>query len=268
MKGGVGKTTLCIGIGEYFANYKDKKVLIIDVDPQFNATQSLTGVYNQVDDYLNDYLSNNKTIRKLFESTTSVYEKHEYAKPDDVIVKLTEHLDIICGNINLIFDDDTKDHSRTKRIRKFIKDNNLRDYYDFIFIDCPPTISFYTDAALMASDYYIIPNRIDRYSALGISSLQSVISRLKEEEELTIKLLGIVYTMVEENMTEKTKGIKEDFEAEEFVKDLYLFDSKTSYVRDLLVGLNENIASRYQKSKYDISQVCDEIMQRLEGIDN
>ncbi|SIS97962.1 ParA family protein [Salimicrobium salexigens] len=267
MKGGVGKTTLCIGAGEYLANYMEKKVLIIDVDPQFNATQSLTGVYNLVDAYLDDYLKNNKNIRKLFESTANIFEQPEYAKPEDVIVEFSDNLHMICGNINLIFDDDTKDHSRTKRIRKFIKDNNLKDYYDLIFIDCPPTISFYTDAALMASDFYIIPNRIDRYSSLGISSLQSVVHRLKGEEDLPIRLLGIVYTMVENRMTEKTLSIKRDFESEDFVRGLYIFNSNTSHVRDLLVGMNENIASKYQKSRHDIKEVCEEILERLEGFD-
>ncbi|PJN54333.1 hypothetical protein PAEVO_10540 [Paenibacillus sp. GM2FR] len=264
MKGGVGKTTLCIGTGEYLANFLNRKVLMIDVDPQFNATQSLMGAYDRVDEYLDTFLKKNMTIRKLFENTTSVYEPNEYAKAEDVIVKLDDNLDIICGNINLIFDDNSKDNSRTKRIRKFIRDNKLKEVYDFILIDCPPTISFYTDASLMASDYYIVPNRIDRYSSLGITSLQSVISRLVDEEELSIQLLGIVYTMVEDNMTQKTRELKESFECEESVKDLYIFESKTSFVRDLMVGYNENISSSYQKSKRDIEQVCLELIERVE----
>ena len=55
MKGGVGKTTLCIGIGEYLANYLNKKILFIDLDPQFNATQTLVNEFNLEDEYISNY---------------------------------------------------------------------------------------------------------------------------------------------------------------------------------------------------------------------
>ncbi len=82
MKGGVGKTTLCVGMGEYLANYLQKKILVIDIDPQFNATQSLMGHYSRVDEYLETIQPANKTIRKIFELPNSLMadEKKFYLK--------------------------------------------------------------------------------------------------------------------------------------------------------------------------------------------
>ena len=77
MKGGVGKSTLCIGIGEYLATYRKKKILFIDLDPQFNTTQSLINEFDLEDEYMNEYSSgdNNKTVMKLFQSQLTLAKK-------------------------------------------------------------------------------------------------------------------------------------------------------------------------------------------------
>ena len=222
MKGGVGKTTLCIGLGEYLAHYCDsgKKILFIDLDPQFNTTQSLMNLFEREDQYINEYIKNNQTINRIFDSPTRMTEKPEMPTPKDIIIELDEKMHIILGTIDLIFQDNMKSSSTTKRVKKFIDDNNLKDQYDYIFIDCPPTISLFTDAALMASDYYLIPNRIDRYSILGIKLLTQVIERLKHDEELSIESLGIVYTMLDGD-TKKTIDLKNTFEQTEIVQNIY-----------------------------------------------
>lgn len=263
MKGGVGKTTLCIGMGHYLATELNKKILFIDIDPQFNSTQSLLGEFDQVDLYL-DELRNTKTIRSIFKQSTDVYEEIPLPEKEEVIHQFNENIHMILGNINLIFDNSTSDNSRIKRIRKFVNHHNLRDEYDFIFIDCPPTISFYTDAALMASDYYIIPNRIDRYSTLGVTSLLSVTKRIISEEDLNLRPLGIIYTMLDETLTQKTAKIKDDFETEVKDNNLYIFKNNTTIVRDLMVGNSGNIASNYSKSKKDIKNICVEFLGRID----
>lgn len=263
MKGGVGKTTLCVGIGEYLANYLNKKILFIDVDPQFNTTQSLMDFFDQEDHYMNDY-RHNKNIRKLFQSISSISERPKLPDIEEVIVSFPDsNIDLIPGNIDLIFDDNQADNAKSRRIKKFIKEHNLKEKYDFILIDCPPTISFYTDAALNASDYYLVPNRIDRYSILGIKLLKQVIDRLAYDEELSIKPLGIVYTMVG-NQTQKVQRLKNTFEQSSIVKEIEIFNSKTSIVNDLLVGLQGNIASAYKKSREDIKKVAEELLERIQ----
>ena len=226
MKGGVGKTTLCIGIGEYLATYCKKKILFIDLDPQFNTTQSLINEFDLEDEYMNEYSSgdNNKTVMKLFQSQLTLAKKVDIPTPDDVLVKLNDNMDLLPGTINLILVESDKDGTKARKVKRFINENKLRDNYDFIFIDCPPTISVYTDAALIASDFYLVPNRIDRYSILGIKLLKQVIDRLDDNEHIGILPLGIVYTMIRD-LTQKTLMLKETFEKDDIVKKIGLFSS-------------------------------------------
>ena len=268
MKGGVGKTTLCIGIGEYLANYCNKKVLFIDLDPQFNTTQSLVNEFNLEDEYLSNYSegTNQKTVMRLFETQQTIAKRLDLPNPEDILVHLNDNMDLLPGTIDLILVETDKDGSKAKKVKKFILNNNLKDQYDFIFLDCPPTISVYTDAALIASDFYLVPIRIDRYSILGIKLLKQVIDRLDDNESIGIRPLGIVYTMVKD-LTHKTLQLKATFESTEIVQEIGLFENMTSNVNDLLVGLQGNIASKYKKSSEDISAICKEFLERIEKYD-
>ena len=268
MKGGVGKTTLCIGIGEYLANYCNKKVLFIDLDPQFNTTQSLVNEFNLEDEYLSNYSegTNQKTVMRLFETQQTIAKRLDLPNPEDILVHLNDNMDLLPGTIDLILVETDKDGSKAKKVKKFILNNNLKDQYDFIFLDCPPTISVYTDAALIASDFYLVPIRIDRYSILGIKLLKQVIDRLDDNESIGIRPLGIVYTMVKD-LTHKTLQLKATFESTEIVQKIGLFENMTSNVNDLLVGLQGNIASKYKKSREDISAICKEFLERIEKYD-
>jgi len=260
MKGGVGKTTLCVGIAEFMANYLGKKVLVIDVDPQFNATQSLLGHYGRVDEYLDQLQTNKVTIRRIFEVPTSIMDTAQAVSPSDVITKVSENLDVILGDINIIFDT-SQESVRIFKIKRFIDDNNLRDHYDYIFLDSPPTISIFTDASLVASDFYVVPVKIDHYSILGATSLVSVVRNVRHNHNPNIKHLGFVYTNTDEEMTLKTTKIKDNFE-EQFIA-FYFFENKLSYVRDLMVGQQGNIPSCYAKSRSDISAISTEFMLRV-----
>ncbi|HGM5293817.1 TPA: ParA family protein [Serratia marcescens] len=266
MKGGVGKTTLCVGMGEYLANYRQKKILVIDIDPQFNATQSLMGHYSRVDEYLEKIQPANKTIRKIFELPNSLMADEKKVLPEEVIVSLSDNLDIILGDINIIFDTN-HEGKRIKMLRRFIHDNNLKDLYDFIFIDSPPTISLFTDTALLASDYYLTPVKIDHYSVLGANSLNSVIKNMKTHHEKEIKHVGFVYTNTDSVLTEKTGVLKSAFESTPSFGSSYFFDSQSTYVRDLMVGYQGNIPSCYLKSKADIERICDEFISRMEQLE-
>ncbi|AOM39688.1 ParA family protein [Xenorhabdus hominickii] len=266
MKGGVGKTTLCVGIGEYLANYMNKKILIIDVDPQFNATQSLMGKYDRVDEYINKYLKDNRTIRRIFETQTTIMNRVKTAQASDVIIKVEDNLHMILGDINIIFDT-TQEAVRIKRIGEFIRSNNLREEYDYILIDSPPTISLFTDSALVTSDYYIVPVKIDYYSILGATSLLNVVRNLKDNHSLTIEHLGFIYTNTNRNPTQKTSRIKEDFETKQQFSSLYFFNNGLPYERHLMVGLRGNIPSCYNKSRIAIENICHEFVERVDMLE-
>ncbi len=270
MKGGVGKTTLCVGIAEYLANHMGHRVLIIDIDPQFNATQSLMGHYDRVEEYMTSLRPNNQTIRKIFELPNSLMEDEKKVTPEQVITKVSDSLDIILGDINIIFDTN-QEGIRIKMLRKFIIENELKESYDYIFIDSPPTISLFTDTALLASDYYLTPVKIDHYSVLGASSLNSVIRNMRTHHEKEIKQVGYIYTNTDPDMTYKTREIKEQFETHPQFASFYFFDNQLTYVRDLMVGYQGNIPSCYSKSRSDIEKICNEFIKRvahLEGDTN
>lgn len=262
MKGGVGKTTLCIGIAEYLAEYRNKHILLIDLDPQFNTTQSIMNLFELEDEYLNNYC-NNKTVKRLFEEPSTINERPKMPTASELIIELDQHLSIVAGSIHLVLEDKNKSNARLKKVKKFIFDNHLNKVYDYIFIDCPPTISLYTDAALVASDYYLVPIKVDRYSILGVRLLQNVIDRLTYEEELTVKPLGKIYTMIDQ-LTDKTRSIIDTIEADIISTEISSFNNMTTFVRDLMVGNQGNISSKYKKSKDDIEKICNEFLKRIE----
>jgi len=266
MKGGVGKTTLCVGIAEYLANTMGKKVLVVDIDPQFNATQSILNKYGRVEEYLSSLQTEKKTIRKIFETPSSLVDHAKTPSFDDVVTIIDENLHMILGDINIIFDT-TQEGIRIFKLNRFINDNKLKDKYDFIFIDSPPTISLFTDAALIASNYYLVPVKIDHYSILGATSLISVISNLKHNHNPDIENLGFIYTNTDSEITDKTAEIKNKFESTEPFSDLYFFENKLSFVRDLMVGKKGNIPSNYRKSRKEIGHICKEFIDRIEKLE-
>ena len=265
MKGGVGKTTLCVGISDYLAEI-GKKVLLIDADPQFNATQSLLDQYKASDNsfYTSQVISEEKTIFRLFSTTESLVKTYEYPTVDELKVQLTNNLDLICGDLRLVLSNNSSNARFAKRIKTFIDKGNLKDIYDYIFIDCPPTLTIYTDSSLIASDYYLIPNRIDRYSIIGIDSLQSAIKGLIIEEELPLKCLGIVYTMVYKNPPQKQEDLRQNFESRKSLEGIEIVSSQTTFYKNIQFGKLGANPNNYSKAKQDMIAVSKELMDRID----
>lgn len=302
MKGGVGKTTLSIGIADYLAKQEGNKVLMIDIDPQFNATHSLIDAYKKksviddtvIDDesldirttleeviqgntedsededaevsnnfYTLEVLNNNKTIFQLFKPQLDMSKRYLLPKAADLIINLKEGLDLLSGDLNLVLANKNSDFSLVKRLKNFISENGLRKEYDYIIIDCPPTLTIYTDSALLASDFYIIPNRIDRYSIIGIDSLQTAVGNLISSEGIDLKCLGIVYTMVNKNMNSKQLKIKTDFESKKSVNDIDIFDSVSHIVNHIQYGYSGTLPTKYKSSLEDIESISDEMLRKI-----
>ena len=172
----------------------------------------------------------------------------------------------MCGDLNLVLANKNSDYSLIKRIKNFIAYNNLKSVYDYIFIDCPPTLTIYTDSALMASDYYIIPNIIDRYSIIGIDSLQKAVGNLIHEERIDLKCLGIIYTMVYSNINKKQAKIKTDFESKSVVNNLEIFDAKSHVVNHIQFGSSGTLPTKYKASREDIEAISLELERKIKDI--
>lgn len=229
MKGGVGKTTLCKEIG-FFLSKNKSNVLLIDVDPQGNLTQSLFEKFNYKHHYESTNDKNEKftvctsTINKVFEYTSVVDSLAE----EECILKLNETLSIIPGDLNTVFFERSNGGSEKENaIKNFIEDFQLKDKYDYILMDCPPTYSFYTTAALLASDFYISPIHPDSYSILGIDLLFQVVDRLRKVHRDRFKIaplehLGVIFTNVprEASISTGMRKMIEDIKSSQTLSDL------------------------------------------------
>ncbi|HBM2876104.1 TPA: AAA family ATPase, partial [Enterobacter hormaechei subsp. xiangfangensis] len=213
-----------------------------------------------------DHLENTKTIRRIFETKSSLTGKVQQVTPEEIIIKMSENLDMIFGDINTIFDIE-QPAARLHKLKRFIEENNLREVYDFILIDSPPTISLFTDAALVASDYYIVPVKIDHYSILGATSLLSVIENIQDNyDHKNIENLGFIYTNTLENLSLKTRKLQTEFQSSEPFNELYFFDSQLKFVQDLMVGGRGNISSSYKLSRKYIKGICEEFLTRIQEV--
>lgn len=175
-KGGVGKTTTAINLSACLAE-KGKKVLAVDMDPQGNMTSGL-GV---------DKDSVENTIYNLIIGE---------AKMEEVLIKdVLENLDIIPTNIDLsgaeieLLDVEEKEYIVRNEIDK-IKDN-----YDFIIIDCPPSLSMLTINAMTTADSVLVPIQCEYYALEGLSQLIHTVELVRNRLNPKLTIEGVVFTM-------------------------------------------------------------------------
>lgn len=258
MKGGVGKTTLCVSMAEYFS-INQKNVLIIDADPQFNCTQTFYDTESKIDEYLGN-VKDEKTIRRIFKTYNTLINNDESTETNNLIKNISDTLHIVLGDINVI-NENHSDSSQIHRIKNFIDDNNLREKYDYILIDCPPTISIYTDASLYCSDYYLLPSKIDKYSSFGTANLVNVVKGLIRKARINVKPLGIIYTDTPKSLLEKQRNLKEDMESK--LSEMYFFNNQFHTANDLKHSSKGNVATRYLRTSDNIADICNELESRI-----
>lgn len=175
-KGGVGKTTTCVNLSAYLAAM-GQKVLILDLDPQGNATSGV-GVEKH---------KGLKTIYDLIDGESPI---------DEVIIQTQiDGLDIIPSTVDLAAAEiSLVSLPNREKILKEILDS-VKEYYDFIMIDCQPSLGLLTVNALTASDSVIIPMQCEFYSLDGITQLMNTLRLVKLHLNPALDVEGVVRTM-------------------------------------------------------------------------
>ncbi|MFT8425695.1 MAG: ParA family protein [Liquorilactobacillus sp.] len=232
MKGGVGKTTLTINIGYTLSKEYSKNVLIIDMDPQFNATQALMTKFDSIKNY-SKLRDSGSTIASVLVPQThsmitnnSINDKEPGSElPAKVIKELlpqnirSSKFDLIPGDLSLTEFESTARGSE-KLLFKFIKDNNIKEDYDYILIDTPATYSVYSQTSLFASDYYLVPIAPDIFSSLGYDLLKNALKKDLVLEDHELINLGVLFTLTSETRS-KRNNIQTSFEdTEKFTHSL------------------------------------------------
>lgn len=192
LKGGVGKTALAVNLAAIAGDIHDLKTLLIDVDPQTNATFSCIGV-----DAWEKWDQDNGTIADLFELRNHKSADGHEKQAQDVIVKdVFKNVDLLPSHLDL-FSCDLELGARIRREEILVKKlGKALEPYDLVICDCPPNLTLPTLNALSISTYYLVPVTLDFLSALGIGLLISKIEEFGQEIGKEFTSAGIVITRI------------------------------------------------------------------------
>ena len=201
-KGGVGKTTTVINLAAGLS-MKGKKILVIDLDPQGNATTGL-GHTNTTSSDLTIYnvLNGNKKISEVIQTTSF------------------ENLCLISSNVDLsgLEIETAGDNRRALKLKDELASilNDSKPLFDYIIIDCPPSLSLLTIMALVASDELVVPLQTEFFALEGLTQLMKTIDRIKSNLNTSLQIRGILLTMYDKR--NKLSGQVET-EARNYFKD-------------------------------------------------
>ncbi len=224
MKGGVGKTTLAVNVAYQLAHSHAKKVLIIDGDPQFNATQYLL----DDDSYLAHIRDSKKgTLRDIFvprrlgpvstvAGVSKATNKSRMTLSDCSCGIFTGNpgrgrLDLIPSTLALM-DIETSKRGTEAKLMAYIKEKAVG--YDYVIIDCPPTISIFTQAAILASSRYLVPIKPDPLSVIGLPLLERWLEDYTSDFGIDLQSVGLVFTMVRGPVPTRMKELMVDLRSQ------------------------------------------------------
>ena len=188
-KGGVGKTTTAVNVSTVLAK-KGKKVILIDADPQGNATSGV-GIDKECENSVYDVLINDVEIEKTLEDTKI---KNLKVCPSNI--------DLAGAEVELV-----SQISREQRLKEKIE--SVKEQYDFIIIDCPPSLGLITLNAFTASNSVLIPVQCEYYALEGLGQLLNTINLVKKHLNKELEIEGAVLTMYDIRTNLSNQVVKE-----------------------------------------------------------
>lgn len=189
-KGGVGKTTSAVNIAAWIGLF-GKRVLLVDIDPQGNATSGMGINKREV----------KKSTYELLIGDAKVQETVVKSSFQNVDV-LPSNIDLAAAEIELVEMD-----NRSNRLKNALV--SVKAKYDFIFIDCPPSLGLITLNALTACDTLIVPIQCEYYALEGLSQLMSTVRNIKRLYNPQIEIEGVMLTMYDARLNLTTQVVEE-----------------------------------------------------------
>ena len=189
-KGGVGKTTTTVNLSTILAK-KGKKVLLIDADPQGNATSGL-GVEKEVEFSTYDILVNDTELQETIESTVI---KNLYICP--------ANMSLAGAEVELV-----SMMSREQRLKEKLE--KVKESFDYIFIDCPPSLGLITLNSFTASDSVLIPVQCEYFALEGLGQLLNTVNLVKKHLNKDIEIEGALLTMYDIRTNLSNQVVKEE----------------------------------------------------------
>lgn len=181
-KGGVGKTTTAVNLGTYLAK-SGKKVLILDLDPQGNATSGFGYNKEDITGCVYNVLIDGVSIHRV---------KKETKQPKLHLAPAS--MNLAAAEIELV-----SQLAREHKLKMAI--NEVSDTYDYVLIDCPPSLGLLTINGLVASDSVLIPVQAEYYALEGLGQLLTTIKRVRTSLNPNLELLGVLVTMHDRRTT-------------------------------------------------------------------
>lgn len=325
LKGGVGKTSTAINIADDLSR-EGYKVLVIDMDPQFNATQALlnhqyryqkklinSDLLKEVvaelaekfeetetsavqDEEISDDLSQDENYKKEISAqliynrlkskgmtVRSLFTNEGLVDPIEnpsLVYNIKGNLDLIPGDLDLfesLYGDTSGKHNV---LEDHFETYDIRGNYHYIIIDCPPNWTILTQASLFASDYYVIPSKVDLFSSVGIGLLENLVNTTFYEKKSgiykmysmyrrdlmrePIKSLGVLFTLTHEMpIASKLKERLQKTIPQSFFETEIPYHSSVP----LKFSLYDESGSKHDTLKNSISRVVHEITKKVEALE-